>query len=96
MGFARAPEGDGEGVELTALLRGTLYVLGSLVVVLIAALFGFNFYRKRKLEQSDQFKSTVGGLMSQDDGLVAALVAGVGNAIMNTEVVRTRSCTMPT
>ncbi len=28
LGFARAPEGDGEGVELTALLRGTLYVLG--------------------------------------------------------------------
>ncbi|HEY4594014.1 MAG TPA: HAMP domain-containing sensor histidine kinase, partial [Thermoanaerobaculia bacterium] len=28
LGFARAPERDGEGVELTALLRGTLYVLG--------------------------------------------------------------------
>jgi signal transduction histidine kinase len=28
LGFARAPEGDGEEVELTALLRGTLYVLG--------------------------------------------------------------------
>jgi signal transduction histidine kinase len=28
LGFARAPEGDREGVELTTLLRGTLYVLG--------------------------------------------------------------------
>jgi pilus assembly protein FimV len=40
----------------------SLPVLGSLIVVLVAALFGFNFYRKRKVERSDQFKSTVDGM----------------------------------
>jgi pilus assembly protein FimV len=37
-------------------------VLGTLGVVLLAALLGINFYRKRKVEGSDQFKSTVDGM----------------------------------
>jgi pilus assembly protein FimV len=37
-------------------------VLGGLGVVLLATLFGINFYRKKKLERSDEFKSTVDGM----------------------------------
>lgn len=37
-------------------------VLGGLGVVLLSALFGINFYRKRKVERSDEFKSTVDGM----------------------------------
>jgi pilus assembly protein FimV len=37
-------------------------VLGGLVVVLLAGLFGINFYRKKKVERSDQFKSTIDGM----------------------------------
>jgi adenylate cyclase len=42
------------------------------------------------------FRTTVTGLLAQDDDLVASLVAGVGSSIMNTEVLRTRSHAMPT
>ena len=37
-------------------------VLGTLGLVLVSALFGINFYRKKKVERSDQFKSTVDGM----------------------------------
>ncbi|HEX4584158.1 MAG TPA: FimV/HubP family polar landmark protein [Burkholderiaceae bacterium] len=37
-------------------------VLGGLIVVLLAGLFGINFYRKKKVERSDQFKSTIDGM----------------------------------
>jgi len=37
-------------------------VLGGLGVVLLSALLGINFYRKRKVEHSDQFKATGDGM----------------------------------
>jgi pilus assembly protein FimV len=37
-------------------------VLGGLGVVLLAALLGMNFFRKRRLESSDQFKATGDGM----------------------------------
>jgi pilus assembly protein FimV len=37
-------------------------VMGGLGVVLLAALLGINFYRKRKVEHSDQFKATGDGM----------------------------------
>jgi pilus assembly protein FimV len=54
-----APAGGGESMfdQLTS-----APVLGGLGVVLLATLFGINFYRKKKLERSDEFKSTVDGM----------------------------------
>jgi pilus assembly protein FimV len=56
---APAPASGGESL-LDQLLSAP--VLGGLVVVLLAALFGINFYRKRMVERSDQFKATVDGM----------------------------------
>jgi pilus assembly protein FimV len=54
-----APTGGGESLldQLTS-----TPVLGGLGVVLLSALLGVNFYRKRKLEESDQFKATGDGM----------------------------------
>jgi pilus assembly protein FimV len=57
---AAAPAAGG-GEDLMDQLTSTP-VLGGLGVVLLAALFGINFYRKRKVEGSDQFKATGDGL----------------------------------
>jgi len=56
---AAAPAGGGESLvdQLTS-----APVLGTLGVVLVVALWGINFYRKKKVERSDQFKSTVDGM----------------------------------
>ena len=54
-----APAGGGQSLldQLTS-----TPVLGGLGVVLLSALLGINFYRKRRLEQSDQFKATGDGM----------------------------------
>jgi len=57
---APAPAAGG-GDELMDELTSTP-VLGGLGVVLLAALFGINFYRKRKVVGSDQFKATADGM----------------------------------
>jgi pilus assembly protein FimV len=57
---AAAPAAGG-GEDLMDQLTSTP-VLGGLGVVLLAALFGINFYRKRKVEGSDQFKATADGM----------------------------------
>jgi len=53
------PAGGGESLmdQLTS-----APVLGTLGALLLAALVGINFYRKKKVERSDQFKSTVDGM----------------------------------
>ncbi len=58
---AAAPAASGGGETLMDQLTSTP-VLGGLGVVLLAALFAVNFYRKRKVEGSDQFKSTADGM----------------------------------
>jgi adenylate cyclase len=52
--------------------------------------------RNGEIVWANGFRTTVGGLLAQDDALVSSLVAGAGNAIMNTEIMRTRSHAMPT
>jgi pilus assembly protein FimV len=54
-----APAASSEG--LTDQLSSPM-VLGGLGVVLVAGLLGINFYRKRKVEGSDQFKATTDGM----------------------------------
>jgi pilus assembly protein FimV len=56
---APAPAAGGESLmdQLTS-----TPVLGGLGVVLLSALFGINFYRKRRVEHSDQFKATGDGM----------------------------------
>jgi pilus assembly protein FimV len=55
-----APAGGGGESLLDQLM--SIPVLGTLGVVLLAALFGINFYRKKQVERSDQFKTTVEGM----------------------------------
>jgi adenylate cyclase len=52
--------------------------------------------RNGEIVWANGFRATVAGLLAQDDALVSSLVGGVSNAIMNTEIVRTRSHAMPT
>jgi len=54
-----APAASSEG--LTDQLSSPM-VLGGLGVVLVAGLLGINFYRKKKVEGSDQFKATTDGM----------------------------------
>jgi class 3 adenylate cyclase/tetratricopeptide (TPR) repeat protein len=42
------------------------------------------------------FKGRLDGLLAQDDGLVASIVSGVAAALMNAEVLRTKSRPLPT
>src|SRR5438094_92106 len=42
------------------------------------------------------FKSTLGGLLAQDDNLVTSIVASVARALMDTELLRTKSRALPT
>ena len=56
---AAPPAGGGESL-MDQLMSAP--VLGTLGAVLLAALLGINFYRKKKVERSDQFKSTVDGM----------------------------------
>jgi pilus assembly protein FimV len=56
-----APSTTAGGESLMDQLTSTP-VLGGLGVVLLSALLGINFYRKRKVEQSDQFKATGDGM----------------------------------
>ena len=42
------------------------------------------------------FKSTLGGLLAQDDNLVTSIVTSVARALMDTELLRTKSRALPT
>ncbi len=52
--------------------------------------------RNSEIVWADGFKSKLSGLFAQDNNLVTSIVAGVGRALMNTEILRTKSRALPT
>jgi TolB-like protein/tetratricopeptide (TPR) repeat protein len=52
--------------------------------------------RSSEIVWARTFRTRMGGLLAHDDELVSSVVAGIGQAIMSAEVVRTRSRALPT
>jgi len=52
--------------------------------------------RNSEIVWAETLRGRIDGLVAQDDDLVAAIVRGVGNAVMSSEVVRTKSRALPT
>jgi adenylate cyclase len=76
----------------TYVLSGAYRVSGDTLVVTVE----LADTRDREIVWAQRFKSRLGGLLVQDDPLVASMVAGVAGALMHTEIQRTKSRALPT
>ena len=76
----------------TYVLSGAYRVSGDTLIVTVE----LADTRDREIVWAQRFKSRLGGLLAQDDPLVASIVAGVAGALMNTEIRRTKSRALPT
>ena len=52
--------------------------------------------RNNEVMWTKEFRTSVGKLLAQDNDVIASLVAGVSGAIMNTEIMRTKTHSLPT
>ena len=76
----------------TYVLSGAYRVSGDSLIVTVE----LADTRNGEIVWAHGFKSKVSGLLAQDDDLVTSIVAGVANALTNTEILRTKSRALPT
>ena len=76
----------------TYVLTGTYRVSGEMLIVVVELADA----RNSEIVWAQTLRGRADGLVAQDDNVVAAIVQGVGNAVMKSEVVRTRSRALPT
>jgi class 3 adenylate cyclase/TolB-like protein len=84
--------------DIRAFLGATYVLTGAYRVSGDALIVGVELADARNSEivWAETLRGRVDGLVAQDDDVVAAIVRGVGNAVMNSEVVRTKSRALPT
>ncbi|HEV8094418.1 MAG TPA: adenylate/guanylate cyclase domain-containing protein, partial [Burkholderiales bacterium] len=76
----------------TYVLWGAYRVSGDTLIVTVELVDA----RNGEIVWAHGFKGKLAGLLAQDDDLVTSIVAGVASALMNTELLRTKSRALPT